>query len=42
MGKAIIIAGVPGTGKSTIASKLAEALKTISIDLSRFAIENNL
>lgn len=42
MGKAIIIAGVPGTGKSTIALKLAEALKTISIDLSKFAIENNL
>ncbi|WP_448578768.1 adenylate kinase family protein [Thermosphaera sp.] len=42
MGKAIVIAGVPGTGKSTLAWELARVLNTEAIDLSRFALENNL
>ncbi len=42
MGKAIVIAGVPGTGKSTLARELARVLNTEAIDLSRFALENNL
>ncbi|QOR94439.1 adenylate kinase family protein [Thermosphaera chiliense] len=42
MGKAIIIAGVPGTGKSSLARELARVLGTEAIDLSRFAIDNGL
>ncbi|MCC5990477.1 MAG: AAA family ATPase, partial [Thermosphaera sp.] len=42
MGKAIVIAGVPGTGKSTLARELARVLNTEAIDLSKLALENNL
>ncbi len=38
MGKAIVITGVPGTGKSSIAFKLSKVLGGIYVNLSSFAI----
>lgn len=42
MKKIIVIAGTPGTGKSSIAGSLSEKCGFMAIDLSSFAIENNL
>lgn len=39
MGKAIIITGTPGTGKTSVASVLAKLLGVKHIDLSSYAIE---
>ncbi|MEM4528775.1 MAG: adenylate kinase family protein [Desulfurococcaceae archaeon] len=40
--KIIVVAGTPGTGKSSVARSLREKCGLISIDLSSFAVENNL
>ncbi len=37
----IIIGGVPGSGKTTVAKKLSEKLKAKYINVSAYAIENN-
>lgn len=42
MGKAIIVAGTPGTGKSSICSKLAETCGLKVINLSEVALEKGL
>ncbi|HDO20088.1 MAG: adenylate kinase family protein [archaeon GB-1845-036] len=42
MGKAIIIQGTPGTGKSTIAERLSKKLGIKHIDISRLVIEEKL
>lgn len=38
----LVITGVPGTGKTVIASKLAKEMEIPLIDLSRIAVENEL
>ncbi len=40
--KIIVITGTPGTGKTTIAEKVAEKLGCRLISLSKFALEKNL
>jgi adenylate kinase len=42
MEPAILISGVPGTGKTTISRLLAEKLDALHLELSRFAIEEGL
>lgn len=42
MVKVIVISGVPGVGKSTIASSLAKKLGAKVIDLSKFVVKNKL
>jgi len=39
LGKVVIIAGTPGTGKSVICGKLAETCGAVVVDLSRVALE---
>ena len=38
----IVITGTPGTGKTSVARKLAAAINGIHIDVSRFVIDNKL
>lgn len=38
----IVITGTPGTGKTSVARKLARAINGIHIDVSRFVIDNKL
>lgn len=42
MHKAIVIGGTPGTGKTTIAKRLAETMGYRHIDVSAFVIKNRL
>ncbi|ADI31160.1 adenylate kinase family protein [Staphylothermus hellenicus] len=42
MGKVIIIAGTPGTGKTTTAKLLSKKINAVHVDVSRYVIENKL
>ncbi len=42
MGRVIIVSGTPGTGKSSLAKRLAERLSGIHIDLSSFVLKEGL
>lgn len=42
MGKAIVITGTPGTGKTSVAKRVAEILKALHIDLSKLVIDEQL
>jgi adenylate kinase len=41
-GKVVLLTGVPGVGKTTIASLLSERLKGVHVDLSELALEEGL
>ncbi len=42
MSRAIVITGTPGTGKTSVAKRVAEILKALHIDLSKLVIDEQL
>ncbi|ABN69892.1 conserved hypothetical protein [Staphylothermus marinus F1] len=42
MGRVVIIAGTPGTGKTTIARLLSKRINAVHVDVSRYVIDNKL